>query len=133
MKTNTNTGLLIIRLTTGLCMLIYGLTKLKNGVGFIEQMLAAEGLPAFFASGVYVGELIAPLAIMLGFRTRIAALVMAFNCLVALLIAQSHLIFSLNPFGGWAVELLVIYTFIPLALFFTGGGTYALSSKNRWD
>ncbi|SHE74351.1 DoxX family protein [Pedobacter caeni] len=133
MKTNTNTGLLIIRLTTGLCMLIYGLTKLKNGVGFIEQMLAAEGLPTFFASGVYVGELIAPLAIMLGFRTRIAALVMAFNCLVALLIAQSHLIFSLNPFGGWAVELLVIYTFIPLALFFTGGGTYALSSKNRWD
>ena len=35
--------------------------------------------PAFVQSGVYVGEVVAPVFIIVGLRTRIASLVVVFN------------------------------------------------------
>src|SRR5690606_5497773 len=49
-------GKLVLRLTIGILILLHGLAKLMNGVGFIEGMLASRGVPAFFAYAVYVGE-----------------------------------------------------------------------------
>ncbi|NNF18604.1 MAG: DoxX family protein [Flavobacteriaceae bacterium] len=126
MKTNNDFGLLLIRLVIGFTMLIYGIGKLFYGLGFIKELLELNGLPGFFAYGVYLGEIIAPLLIIAGYRIRLASLVLAFNMLVALLLTQTEFIFALNENGGWAVELLAIYIIVSIGLFFTGGGNIVL-------
>lgn len=126
-------GLLILRLGIGILMLLHGIFKLQHGAGFIEQVVVGAGLPSFIAYGVYVGEVIAPLFIILGIGTRAASLIFAGNCAVAALLAHSADIVSLNAVGGWGVELLGLYFFGAVALIFTGGGKYALSRKYIWD
>lgn len=133
MNRNVNIGLLISRIAIAGPMLLYGIGKLLYGIDFIQQLLESKGLPSVFGYGVYVGELIAPLLLLLGYRTRIVAVVFAINCLTAMLLAQSSDIFSLNDNGGWKVELLGMYTLIAVALYFTGGGRYAISTNNNWD
>jgi putative oxidoreductase len=114
-------------------MLLHGIHKLLHGVGFIAQMVAGAHLPPFFVYGVYVGEVIAPLLLIVGYKTRIAALIYAFNCLVAALLAHWGSLFALSEQGGWNVELLGLYFFGAVALVFTGGGKYACSSKSIFD
>lgn len=133
LQKNTDLGLLILRLSLGILMLLHGIAKIQHGSGFIEQMVVGSGLPPFFAYGVYVGEVIAPLFIIAGYGTRIAALIFAINCLVAALLAHAQDLFTLSDHGGWAVELLGLYFFGAVALLFTGGGKYAVSSKQIWD
>lgn len=133
MNKNQNIGLLITRISIGFPMLLYGIGKLFNGISFIQGILVDKGLPAFFGYGVYVGEIIAPLLILAGYRTRLASIVFAVNCITAMLLVQSVDIFSLNDNGGWKVELLGIYALVAVGLFFTGGGKLTLSSKHKWD
>lgn len=130
---NQNTGLLILRLSLGILMLLHGIAKLSHGVNGIKGMLADKGIPEFIAYGVYIGEVIAPILLIIGFRTRIAALAFAVTMLIALLLVHSNDIFSLGRAGGWAAELIGLYIFGAIALFFTGAGKYALSSSNKWD
>jgi putative oxidoreductase len=69
---NENTGKLILRLMLGILILTHGFSKLTNGVDWMDDMLTASGLPVFFKYGVYVGEIIAPALVILGFYTRAA-------------------------------------------------------------
>lgn len=133
LERNTDLGLLILRLSIGILMILHGVSKLMNGAGGIEQMLEASGLPSFIVYGVYIGEVIAPLFIIAGFGTRIAAAIFAFNMVIAVAMAHAGDIFTLNNAGGWAVELPALYFFAALTLVFTGGGKYALSSDKIWD
>ena len=133
MKKNNDLGLLILRLTLGGLMLFHGVAKLIHGISGIESMLSSKGLPSFFAYGVYVGEVLIPILLILGFRTRIAALIFAFNMLVAMFLAHAGDIFSLSKHGGWAVELIALFLFGAITLFFTGSGKYAFSTTNKWD
>ncbi|MDR6923716.1 MULTISPECIES: DoxX family protein [Chryseobacterium] len=133
MNKNIDLGILISRIAVGFPMLVYGISKLVHGIGFIENMMAQQGLPPFFAYGVFAGELIAPLLIIAGFRIRLAGLIFAGNCFTAIILAQTGSIFKLNEFGGWALELLAIYLLIGLSFFFTGAGKFAVSTKNKWD
>lgn len=130
---NIDLGLLILRLSIGGLMLLHGISKLSHGAGMIEQMVAETGLPSFIAYGVYIGEIIAPLFIIVGYGTRIAAAIFAFNMIVAVSLAHSGDIFSLSNTGGWALELQGLYFFGALALLFTGAGKYAVSKKHLWD
>ncbi len=130
---NSDIALLILRISLSGLMLLHGIGKLLHGVGGIEQMLQGMGLPSFFAYGVIVGEVVAPLLILVGWRTRIASLIFAFNMLVAVLMAHASQIFTLSPQGGWAIELPALYFLVSLALCFTGAGKYALSSHSVWD
>lgn len=133
MRKNNDFGLLILRITIGFLMLLHGISKLSGGLEFISGMLVQKGLPGFFAYGVLIGEILAPILIIIGFRTRIAALIYAFNCLVAVLMVHSQDIFKISDHGGWELELLGLYFFTSLALFFTGGGRYSVSKTNNWD
>ncbi|MEO7978288.1 DoxX family protein [Flavobacterium sp.] len=133
MRKNNDLGLLILRVTIGVLMLLHGIPKLSAGLDFIKSMLVEKGLPGFIAYGVLIGEILAPLVILIGFRTRIAAAVYAFNCLVAILLVHSSELFSMGEHGGWALELIGLYFFGSLALFFTGGGNIAISKNNKWD
>jgi len=133
MNKNIDLGILILRITLGGLMLFHGIAKIIYGIGGIQEMLTAKGLPGFLAYGVYIGEIIVPLLLIIGFRTRIAALIFAFNMLVAMLLAHAGNIFTLSKHGGWAVELIALFLFGAVALFFTGAGKYALSTSNKWD
>ena len=130
---NVNVGLLILRLSIGGLMLFHGVSKMMHGVGFIEQTVVAAGLPQWVTYGVYIGEVLAPLLILIGWGTRAAAAIFAFNCLAAILLVHAAEIFTLSPHGGWPLELLGLYFFGALVLVFTGGGKYAVSQKHFWD
>lgn len=124
---NTDLGLLLLRLSTGGLMLFHGVSKLIHGISFLVENMGA------FGYAVYIGEVLAPIAILLGFRTRIAAVLLAITCIVAVATAHAQEIFSISDHGGYALELLALYLFGALALFFTGAGKYAVSKTNTWD
>ncbi|KJD34205.1 hypothetical protein PW52_13495 [Tamlana sedimentorum] len=132
MKTNSNFGLLILRITVAGLMLFHGVAKLSNLNG-IKNMLSSNGLPELMAYGSYITELIAPILIIIGFRTRLASITFFFGMLMALFLAHSENMFALSKTGGLEIELILLYAFGALALFFTGAGKYALSYKNTWD
>ena len=92
-------GKLLLRLTFGILILFHGVAKIENGVGWIANMLVAAGLPGFIAYGAYIGEVIAPVLIILGIFTRPAALVMAFNILVAVFLVVAGKFFTVTELG----------------------------------
>ena len=64
---NESTGKLVLRITLGVLVLLHGISKLRGGIGWLDGTLEAAGLPAFLKYGVYVGEVLAPLAASLTF------------------------------------------------------------------
>ena len=128
MLDNADLGKLIIRQTLGGLMLFHGIAKLINGIGFIEGQLASHGLPAFLAFGVYIGEIVAPLMVILGYQTRIGALIIVFNMIVAIALVHGHQLLSLSSNGGWALELQGFFLFTAIALMFLGPGKYKLKN-----
>jgi len=121
-------GKLIIRLSVGILIVFHGAAKVlhPDTLGFIRSMLEGAGLPDALAYGVYVGEIIAPLMIVLGVYCRLGALVVVVNMLFAIWLAHADDIFSLTDHGGWALELQGFYLFTALALVFLGSGRYAI-------
>lgn len=119
-------GKLVLRVVLAVLLLFHGISKLGSGVGFIAGMLQKAGLPEVFAYGVYIGEVLAPLLILLGLFTRLAALVVAINMIVALLLVHTAEFFTLNNTGGWALELQGIYLGSAIALALLGAGRYSL-------
>ena len=105
MVNNPDTGKLVLRLTLGLLMLLHGISKLQHGVGWISGELASHNLPGFLAYGVFIGEIIAPLMVILGVHTRIGAVLIAGNMLVAIVLVHMGEVFALSKTGGWALEL----------------------------
>ena len=123
---NNDLGLLLLRLSVGGLMLFHGIHKLVYGVGFIGGMLAQLGLPSFIAYFSLAAELVAAIMIVAGLWTRLDAVIMAGNMVVAILIAHLGTFFTVDPVtGGWAVELPMLYLLGAAALAFTGGGKYA--------
>ena len=124
--TTTDTGKLVLRLVLAAMLLFHGVAKLHNGIGFIADMLAKAGLPAVLGYGVYIGEVIAPLLILIGLFTRAAALVVAINMVVAVLLVHTSQFFTLDKTGGWALELQGMYFFTALAIALLGAGRYSV-------
>lgn len=128
MLDNADLGKLIVRLTLGGLMLFHGIAKLFGGIGGIEGMLASYGIPGIFGYGVFIGELVAPIMVILGYYTRIGALLIVFNMLVAIALAHGGELMALGRSGGWALELQGFFLFIALALVFLGPGRYKLKN-----
>ena len=125
-------GKLLLRLAVGGLMLFHGLHKLLGGVGFISHLLVEKGLPGFIAYGVLIGEVVAPILIILGFLTRPAALVLAFTMIVAWLMVGTGETFALDAVGAWAMESLVYFFMGSLAIAFLGAGRYAVGKDPAW-
>lgn len=128
-------GKLLLRVTVACLLLFHGIFKVRNGIAWMEGPLSAVGLPAFVAYGVYVGEIVAPIFVIVGKYTRLAGLVIAFDLLMAILLVQRQRIFSVNPQGGGlAIELELFFLMGGLAIALLGSGRYALSRGNgRWN
>mgnify|MGYP003151644325 FL=1 len=119
-------GKLVLRVSLGVLILLHGLFKLQNGIDGIAGMLSSHGLPAFLAYGVYIGEVIAPALVILGVFTRIGALLIAGNMLVAFGLAHLQELFSLGQMGGWALELQGMFLFGSIAVALIGAGRFSI-------
>jgi putative oxidoreductase len=98
-------AMVLLRVTLAVLMLFHGWAKITNGISGIETMVVNAGLPAFFAYGVFVGEVIAPLFVLVGLFVVPAAWVIAINMVVAIALAHTSHFFQLSKSGGWSLEL----------------------------
>lgn len=127
-------GKLVLRVALALFILLHGIAKLLGGVGFIAGMLAKVGMPDAFAYLVYVGEVIAPLLVLIGIWTRAAALVIAINMVVAIILVHTPEFFTLSKTGGWALELQGMFFTAAIAIALLGAGRYSIGGVNgRWN
>jgi putative oxidoreductase len=122
-------GKLLLRAVLAILLLFHGFSKLTGGIGFITGMLEKAGLPGAFGYLVYIGEVVAPLLILAGLFTRAAALVVAVNMIVALLLVHTKQFFTLNEQGGWALELQGMYLAGALAVALLGAGRYSIGGR----
>lgn len=131
MKTtkNVDLGALLIRLTVGILMLFHGIHKLTHGLDGVKYLLNEAGLPEFLSYGSLVGEILAPIGLILGLFTRISALLVAFTMTMTMFVYYGFNGFSINEFGGLNAELNLFFLFSALSIFFLGSGKYALSDK----
>jgi len=126
---NENTGKLILRITLGVLILLHGISKLRGGIGWLDGMLVNAGLPVFFKYGVYLGEVLAPLAVIAGWYSRIGAWLIAVNMLFALGLAHGAELFALNENGALVLEVQYMYFFSAIALALIGPGRYSFNQK----
>ena len=119
-------GKLVLRVLLAVLILFHGVSKLIGGVGPISGMLMKAGLPGAIGYLVYIGEVVAPLLILVGVFTRAAALIVVVNMIVALLLVHTRQFFTLNDTGGWALELQGMYLGTAVAIALLGAGRYSL-------
>ncbi|EIY5154407.1 DoxX family protein [Klebsiella pneumoniae subsp. pneumoniae] len=122
-------GKLLLRLTFGILVIFHGVAKMNHGIGWISGLLEARGLPGFIAYGVFLGEIVAPLCIILGWFTRPAAFIYSFNILVATLLVGMGKFFIITKVGAWGLENEALYFMGGLCIMFLGAGKYCLSAR----
>ena len=134
LSTYEDAGKLLLRLAVGLLVLFHGVAKVTGGIDFITGMLAKSGMPAGAGYLVYVGEVVAPLFVILGAWTRPAAIVIAINMLVAVALVHLNDLFSISKTGGYALELQAMFLLSALAIALLGAGRYSLAgARGRWN
>lgn len=131
MNPNTANDLarLILRVALGALILLHGIAKLQHGMGAVQGMVVAQGLPAFVAYGVLVGEVVAPLMLLFGFHARIGAVLVAVNMLFAIALAHMGDLGGRNAQGGWALELQGMFLFAAIAVALLGPGRWSLNQR----
>jgi len=127
-------GKLLLRALVAGLMMFHGVDKVVNGPGHVMQDLAEHGMPVVLGYGVYVGEVVAPILILLGAWTRLAALVYAGSIAFATIQVHGADFLALKPTGAWAAELWVFYILAPVVVALLGAGRYALARRRfPWD
>ncbi len=127
--TDCDIGKLILRLTVAILMLFHGYAKIINGVSFIESLLISNNLPQFLAYGVYLGEVLAPIFLIFGYKTRLSAFTILCTMLMAIYLVHSNDIFTLTKFGAPTLETIYFYIFSCIAILFLGSGKISVDSK----
>lgn len=130
MLRSEDTGKLVLRVAIGVLLLLHGVGKLNQGIGFISSLVTSHGLPGMVAYGVYIGEIVAPVLMIAGLFTRAAAWVAVLNMLAAILLVHMGHIWTLDKNGGWAVEAQGLYLFGSLAVAFLGAGRFSIGGSN---
>lgn len=128
---NSDAGKFLLRLTVGGLMLFHGIAKINNPgtVDYIAGSLAGHGIPGIVAYGVYIGEILAPIMLIVGFHCRLGALLIAINMVFAIVLMHSGDLFSLTEHGGWRLELQGFYLFGALTILLVGSGRFSMNNK----
>jgi len=134
MQSSADLGKLVLRVVLGVLILFHGVSKLIHGPGYVLGVVAQAGLPSFIAYGVYVGEVVAPVLLILGLFTRLGAAIIAINMVVALALVHLSQLISLADTGGWALELQGMYLGTAIAIALLGAGRFSVAGSNgRWN
>ncbi|HLU77071.1 MAG TPA: DoxX family protein [Burkholderiales bacterium] len=127
-------GKLVLRVTLGVLVLLHGIAKVVNGPSHILGMMDQIGMPEVFGYAVYIGEVLAPILVIIGLFTIPAALIIMVNMIFAIVLAHSHQLFSLTKSGGWALELQGMFLFGALAVALLGAGRYSAGGRyGKWN
>ena len=124
MKTaSINFGLLLLRVGFSVGLMTHGYGKfmkvIQGNFEFGDPIGIGPTFSLIFAS---IGEFIAPILILIGWKTRIASLFPIITMLVAFAIAHDG-----DPFS--TKEKSFVYLIAFLTLYFTGPGKYALGKE----
>ncbi|SOZ51112.1 conserved hypothetical protein; putative membrane protein [Cupriavidus taiwanensis] len=125
-------GKALLRIVLGVLILMHGIAKLtgESGIGFVSKVVADAGLPAWVAYGVYLGEIVAPILLIIGLWSRLAALVVALNMLFAIGLVHTKELAMLAKTGGWALELQGMFLGAALAVALLGAGRLSVGGIN---
>lgn len=81
-----------------------------------------------------IGEVVAPIMILLGIWTRPAALVVAINMIVAVLLVHAAEFFTLSKTGGRALELQGFFFLTAIVVALLGAGRYSVGgASGKWN
>ncbi|MGB5818035.1 MAG: DoxX family protein [Saonia sp.] len=125
MKNNlqTNIGLALLRIVPASMMLTHGfpkLQKLLNGNFEFPNPLGIGASPSLFLT--VIGEFVCPILLIIGFKTRWAAVPSAITMLVA-----AFVIHGADPFAKKELALFYLVTFVVIMLL--GPGRYSIDRK----
>ena len=128
-------GRLILRLALGLLILLHGISKVMSGPAGIVGMVAKTGFPGWLGYLVYVGEVLAPLMLVIGWWTRPAALIIAINMIAAVALVHRGDLFAIDKqSGGWELELQGMFFFTALAIALLGAGRFSVGgARGRFN
>ena len=134
MKFAEDTAKLVLRLCLGVLMLFHGVAKIAGGPAGIIGLVEKAGLPGALGYGVYIGEVVAPLLLIVGLWSRAAAAVIAINMVFAVFLVHRGELLTLNNSGGWVLELQGFYFVTALAVMLLGAGRFsAAGAGGRWN
>jgi putative oxidoreductase len=122
-------GKLVLRLTLGVLLLFHGVHKILTGIDPIRAMIGAHGVPDYLAFGVYAGEVLAPLLLILGLFARLGGALVVINMIVAIVLVHMGMLTGLNDQGGYALETQMLYLFGGLAVALLGAGRIAVGGE----
>ncbi|WP_425400508.1 DoxX family protein [Aeoliella sp.] len=128
-------GKLLLRVSLGVLMLPHGMAKFSNMVlDYMQGQLAKQGLPEFLAYGIYLGEVLAPLLMIVGYYTRPAATLYAATVAIVIYLAHRHELLDMQQYGGLTIEAQYLFLFGSIAVALLGAGKYSISGgKGTWD
>ena len=125
-------GKLVLRITLGGLLLFHGMHKLLNGIAPIKAMVAAHNVPDVVSYGVYLGEIVGPLMVLLGLFARIGGALIAVNMLAAVFLAGMAQTTTFNAMGGYGLELEAFYFWSAVAVMLLGSGRFSIAG-GRWN
>ncbi|WP_333803733.1 DoxX family protein [Sulfurospirillum sp.] len=127
---NKDIASLVLRVSVSALMLFHGIAKFQGGIDGIKELVVSFGLPSLLAYGVYVGEILMPLLLILGLLTRVSSLIFGGTMLFAIALAHSEMLFAIDAeTGGLMIELPLLYLIASIALFFLGAGKFSVDAK----
>lgn len=124
-KNYTDLGLLLLRVGIAGMMLTHGIPKInllfESPVKFADPIGLGETTSLILT---LLGEVLAPILILIGFKTKYAAIPAAITMFVA-----AFIVHVADPLK--VKEMAILYLICFLVIFFTGAGKYAVDgSKN---
>lgn len=117
---------LVLRLGFGIFFLLHGINKVTGDLSGIEGIFAKFGLPGFLAYASYLGEFVAPIFIIIGLWTRLAASMGVVSSIVIVVLMHSEHFFTLTKTGAWVIEPIGTFLCGFLAIMLLGSGKYAI-------
>ncbi|MGN6147268.1 MAG: DoxX family protein, partial [Rhizomicrobium sp.] len=95
----------------------------------IRAMIGSHGLPDYLAYGVYAGEVLAPVLLILGLFARVGGVLIVINMIVALILVHMGMLAGLNDQGGYVLETQMLYLFGGLAVALLGAGRISVGGQ----
>jgi putative oxidoreductase len=126
-RSSADVGVALLRVALGAMFLSHGLLKvLVFTLPGTAQFFASVGFPGFFAYIVAPSEILAGIALLVGFRTRLIA---ALSIPILVGAASVHIgngwVFS-SPKGGWEYPLYLIVAAVAQSLL--GSGAFSVDN-----
>jgi len=124
-------GKLVLRCLVGALLLVHGVVKIERGIEWMRGPLTAFHLPFFVAYGVYVGEVLAPVFLILGYLTRPAAFVVMMDLVMAIVLVAHKKMSIVTQGGAYGLEAELFFLFGGLVILLLGPGRYGLTRSRR--